>query len=260
VPEGNDSNTAPVATPLPSTQPCPKAPTNAVAAVVAPNNVTAPPAKSQLAYRNDGGFTITASDGTSRKGSYPRISTRQVASKADGDGTFTYAVREQLGLSVTTTTYHVDPAKGLFLRSIATTTIDGGVDSFSTDSDSLMLLPLPVQIGAQVGGSAVDSTSNTNMTFLGTVTGHTRVDACGKLLDAFEVDITEGRITSAFRQVHFTAVYDIGTQYGALSLAEQVKYDCDVAVNKYCDAGRDVETHDIAIVDSEPPLVVKHST
>lgn len=239
----------------PSQQPCPKAPPGSVPKNAATNNVTAPPAEATLLYRNVGRFKITANDGTTRTGDYPLTSDRSVTSEPVGDGTFIYRVEERLGLAVTTTVYHLDPARGIYLREISSTTIDGGVDSFVTNSDSLLLLPLPVVTGAQVGGSAVDSRSATNMTFVGTVVGHTRVDACGTMLDAWRVDITEGRITSPFKQVHFTATYDIGTQYGGLSLSEHVRYECDVAVNQYCDSGRNVETDNVATITAEPTLV-----
>jgi hypothetical protein len=239
----------------PSDQPCPKAAPTSVPTYVAPNNVTAPPAKATLLFRNVGSFTITAKDGTSRKGKYPLLSVRAVSSKPVGDGTFMYTVQERLGLAVTTTVYHLDPAKGIYLREINSTTADGGVDSFVTNDDSLLLLPLPVVIGAPIQGSAIDSRSATNMTIVGSVIGHSRVDACGTMLDAYRVDITEGRITSPFKQVRFTATYNIGTQYGGLSLSEHVHYECDVAVNQYCDSGRDVETDNVATVSSEPARV-----
>jgi hypothetical protein len=239
--------------PQPSEQPCPKAPPTSVPRLVAPNNVTAPPATALLQYRNLGSFTITATDGTARTGKYPLLSERAVSSKPVGDGTFMYTVEERLGLSVTTTVYHLDPAKGIFLREISSTTADGGVDSFTAPDDSLLLLPLPVVIGAPIQGSAIDSRSATNMTIVGSVVGHSRVDACGALLDAYRVDITEGRITSPFKQVRFTATYNIGTQYGGLSLSEHLHYECDV--NRYCDSGRDVETDNVATVSSEPAPV-----
>jgi hypothetical protein len=204
-------------------------------------------------YRNVGSFTITANDGTARKGQYPLLSVRTVESKPVGDGTFMYTVQERLGLAVTTTIYHLDPASGIYLREISSTTADGGVDSFVANDDSLRLLPLPVVIGATIQGSAIDSRSATNMTIVGSVVGHSRVDACGTMLDAFRVDITEGRITSPFKQVRFTATYNIGTQYGGLSLSEHVHYECDV--NQYCDSGRDVETDNVATISSEPAAV-----
>jgi hypothetical protein len=245
----------PVPVPTATAVACGTAGPTAVSKNPAPNNISTPPEASSLVYRDKGTFTVTSSDGVAHKGDYPVQSTRAVVSKPVGDGTFLFTVTEQQGLlSATATTYHLVPSKGLYLRQVVTLQPDGASDRFATDTDTLLMLPLPVSVGAQVGGSAVDSSTATNLTFAGTVTGHTRVDACGTLLDAIEVQVTAGRITAANRAVSFTATYAIGTQYGGLSLADHVTYDCD-ANNLYCDQNRNIHLDNVASVTSEPPLV-----
>jgi hypothetical protein len=68
------------------------------------------------------------------------------------------------------------------------------------------------------------------------------------------VQISEGRITSANKQLRFTATYDIGTQYGALSVRDSVAYGCDEQVNEYCDFGQKIVTKNTATVTAEPSI------
>jgi hypothetical protein len=220
---------------------------------VATNNIANPPAVAKLPFRNQGNWKITDPTLISDEGNFPATSTRVVTSTTQPDGTFEFVVTEAYDFRQTATTYYVDPTRGLYLRRITTT--DGvSTDDFVTDRpDALLLLPLPVASGAPVGGAAVDVRSGASLSFVGTVTGKAKVDACGTPLDAWEVNITEGRITGPDQQQSFTAVYDIGTQFGGLSLRDEVSFKCDV--NPYCDLGREYTSHNVAVVSTEPSVV-----
>ena len=59
------------------------------------------------------------------------------------------------------------------------------------------------------------------MTLKGQVTRRVRVDACGQLIDTWEVDMTQQVVTSN-AEWQITAVYDIATQYGGISVQDDV--------------------------------------
>jgi hypothetical protein len=219
--------------------------------LAAPRNVSAPPVEQLVEYGNAGTYEVSTRAGTGQKGAYPVTTYRRVSSKPVGDGSYDVLVLEL----DTYTIYHLVPDKGIYIREVATRRPDGSVDSFRTDQDSILLLPLPVAEGAQVGGVGVDALGATTMSVVGTVVGKARVDVCGTPVDTWEVQVTEGRVTSPDKQIHFTATYDIGTQYGGLSVRDTVAVGCDANVNEYCDYGRKVDTQNTATMVREPPVV-----
>jgi hypothetical protein len=246
----------PPATTTPSTRrPCATADPFASPRLEAPKSPLAPPAPNALVYRNNGTFEVSQRGGPVVKGAYPELSTRRIESHRLANGTFEYVVKEPSGTSLTATTYRLDLAKGLYLLEVATTMADGSVDRFhATPSDALPLLTFPVVPGTQIGGIGLDPATATSMSIVGTVVGKARVDACGSWLDTWEVQVTEGRITGPNKQLHFTATYDIGTQYGALSVRDTVAYSCDEQINDYCDGGLKVVTKNTASVLVEPSI------
>lgn len=240
----------------PTLDPCPAA--NRLQAAVRPatNSISGPPAQVLLPYRNEGVAEVTE-NGKTQKVAYPTLTQRRVSSARNPDDTYGFSVAEDLSGTTTTTTYFVDPKAGLYITGIVTTLPDGSSDSFvPVNPRSLMLLPLPVTPAA-FSSVGVDPLSQTSVSFDGKVSGKVRVDACGIPLDAWEVKVTNGRTTSPGKQLDFVASYAIGTQYGGLSLRDDLQIGCLTDVSVDCDNGRRLAARNVATTNTEPELARK---
>ncbi|MBC7375009.1 MAG: hypothetical protein H7323_13560 [Frankiales bacterium] len=221
----------PIAPPLPQpTGPaCPKADPLQAPAIEAPTAVTARPIKAQYLFRNAGSFQVSGAD--ARTGTFPALSVRTVSGALELDNGFLFEVAETLGDITTTTVYDVVQTQplgspftpGLYIVKVTSRGSDGQESVFSPTPE-LQLAAFPLVRGARVQARGVDATTATSMSFVSTVTGKNRVDACGEPLDSFTLDLTEGRLVSPSQDLDFTATYQIGTQYGGLVLRETVAY------------------------------------
>lgn len=231
----------PVAPPLPPppAAACPVAGPLVAPAVEAPATVELRPAKAQYVFRNSGRFEVSGAD--ARSGAFPARSLRTVSGPAEGPSGFAFDVAESLGDVTTTTTYLVvqrrplptDLAPGLYVARTVSRDSAGQETVFDPTPD-LQLAAFPFVRGAQVESRGVDPRTQTVMSFVSTVTGKARVDACGTPLDSFVLDLT-GELVSTTQELDFTATYAIGTQYGGLVLRETVAFagqDGDAGVSR----------------------------
>jgi hypothetical protein len=209
-------------------------------AVEAPSSVELRPARAQYVFRNAGSFEVSGAD--ARRGRFPALSLRTVSGALETPNGFLFDVSESLGDITTTTTYDVvqrqpvgSPfAPGLYIARI--TSKDGsGQQSVFEPAPELQLAAFPLVRGARVEARGVDPRTQTAMSFVSTVTGKARVDACGEPLDSFVLDLTEGRLVSPSQDLEFTSTYAVGTQYGGLVLRETVAFagrDGDAGVSR----------------------------
>jgi hypothetical protein len=195
----------------------------------APPQISAPPPKAAYVFRDVG--TYSESGANARKGTFPTSSLRIVGNVVHtSDSNFSFDVSELLGTVTTTTTYDVFgtslvPAAlpaGIYIKQIKS--VQGGSVSTFAPNPELELAAFPLVRGASVTASGVDPRSATSMQFTSTVTGKTRVDACGTLLDSWVLDLTKGKVISATQNLDFSATYDMGTQYGGLLLRERTAF------------------------------------
>ena len=206
-------------------------------ALEAPAQITAPPVPASYVYTHDGSYAISGAD--PRSGRFPPAALRTVGAAAGSPTDFTFDVTELLGDVTSTTTYQVVTAAaapapalapatgaglspGLYLKKVTT----GQAASTTTFSPApaLLLAGFPLVRGAAVTSSAVDPVTATTMRFTATVTGKTRVDACGVPLDSWVLDLTAGKIAGPTQNLDFTATYAVGTQYGGLLLRDRTLY------------------------------------
>lgn len=218
----------------------------------APASVSAPPAKASYVFRNVGSYSVSGAD--ARKGVFPATSLRTVGNVArSSDTNFTFDVSELLGDVTTTTTYDVVgtslvPAAlppGIYLKQVKS--VQGSSTSTFTPSPELELASFPLVRGASISSSGVDPQTATSMQFTSTVKGKTRIDACGAPLDAWVLDLTEGKLISPTSNLDFAATYALGTQYGGLLLRERTAY-------AGTDAGNGVSRTNTATISSTPKL------
>ena len=220
--------------PAPPPEPtCPAADPLQAPALEAPATITARPAAAQYVFRNAGSFEQSGAD--ARKGTFPATSLRTVSGALEGEDGFVFDVTETLGDITTTTSYRVVERQplgspfppGLYVVRVTSRGADGQTAVFEP-TPSLQLASFPLVRGARVESRGVDPRTATAMSFVSTVTGKVRVDACGEPLDSFVLDLTEGRLVSPTQDLDFAATYSVGTQFGGLVLKETVAFTGEV--------------------------------
>jgi hypothetical protein len=240
--------------PMPTTTPavCATADPLQPPAREAPPTVNAPPAKATYLFRDAGSYAVSGAD--ARKGSFPATSVRTVGNIVrSSDSNFTFDVSELLGDVTTTTTYDVVGsslvpaalAPGLYLKQVKS--VRGTASSSFAPSPELELAAFPLVRGASVTSSGVDPQTATSMQFTATVSGKSRVDACGAVLDSWVLDLTQGKLISPTQNLDFSSSYAVGTQYGGLVLRERTAF-------AGTDNGDGVSRTNVATITTTPKL------
>jgi hypothetical protein len=198
---------------------CPTPDTSSPVGAPATDTVTAPPSPETYPVRVEGSL----SKGT-QKVDFPADGTSTVAGVTpEWPGSFTYQQGMKSGTNVSTTTYRVIPPNstpppglnpaGIYLVGMTTP----GAPSYRMPDPGIQLASLPAKPGEKLTARNTDGTRT--MSFTSTVTGNVKVPACGKWINAFEVKLTDGKITTPGQEdVTFTATYHFGLQYGGVLL------------------------------------------
>jgi hypothetical protein len=173
------------------------------------------------------------------------------------------------------------PAAGLYLRSMTSSDLDGNNATSFTPSSPVELMPFPTNtnVNTTFESAGTDAQQDKAMVLPPSpgsmITGEAHVDACGLLLDSWEVHIngyldqpllTAGQPTNNCPYgaacsacpagagnpgfpgcTPFTLILDIGTQFGGISLQDHLTEDgFDTKLNKPF-------TYDVtATIDQEP--------
>lgn len=232
------SGPPPTTTPTP-TAACPKATPFAAPRDPAVNSIRRVPAATTSPYifRNDGILRIGGANPREERvePESPRVvqNARVVRGRLPTDEHYTFEVAATLGGLTTTTTYRTVPElstppvesggrPGLFIQAIRVTQEGREVSRFEPPSP-LMLLPFPVKEGDTGVSSGTDPTTGVTYSYRYTVGARERADACGKLVDAFTVNVSDGRIVGIRNTlVGFSASYAVATQYGGITVKESV--------------------------------------
>lgn len=208
------------------------------------------PAPSTYAYRTSGKHSVGGAQATTVD--YPEHGTRVVSpSRDDTDAAgalkaFSYDVTVTLGKNRTVTTYRsvtvgssvsqpVTRDPGLYVTEMKTLDERGLAQSSFKPQPAMMVLPYPADQGTEFTVSSVDAASGITVAYRGEVGPHVVVDACGKVVDTRSVTHTGtisvgscGSTSCAGGEVEpgdttsFVGTYDIATQYGGLSVQDQV--------------------------------------
>lgn len=213
---------------------CPNANPFAAPANSASPSITAAPDPAAYVFRNTGSYQVSGPNAA--QGQFPARSTQvisQVATQSNGD--ITFQIAENLGFVETTTSYQVVPTDsyphgagasttgapgtaGLFITAI--TQRELGSSSTFTPAPALAVVNFPVAAGNSLTAHGADLANGEAESYDATVAGLTRVNACGKWLQAFKVDITNGAYDSAGAQLQFAQTLYLGTQFGGIPVAE----------------------------------------
>jgi hypothetical protein len=210
---------------------CPTADSFAVPARPASPDVTARPAADQYKQMTSGSYSTTQTLGTlggtvdTIVVGFPRTKT------SGGQDVDTWAVqrtdvaRKGTSMEVYQLVYPSSAGSptspGIYLVGLAWDDPIRGKLRFLPTGNGLWVLPSPVQLVAgssiQYFGVATDPNTLTTLELNRNITGRKRVDACGRLIDTFTVEMT-GVLTTPDVQRQLTWTMQVATSYGGLDV------------------------------------------
>ncbi len=262
--------------PPPVIHDCPSADPLSAPREVASNRASQPPVEESYAFRTSG-HTSSGDDVEL----FPEEVTRTVQNvePPDDDGVYSFEVVEQMDSRTTTTSYSVIPnhdvadLQGIYLTRTEVT--EGDDTSAFNWNPPVKMMPFPAESGAEWSVASTASNGQTVLSFdamigesteedtgpipddpLGeedgddepTVENHkVRVDACGVFIDAWNIQIFNGRLVSPTNDISFEESHAFATQFGGLSVKETRLAEGVVD-------GAEVETQRESIINTEPGL------
>jgi hypothetical protein len=225
---------SPTATPQPT---CPTAPVDDVPALAADPSATVPPAAATYLWHEHGTYTV---GGGAPLPFTPQL-THTVANVTAPDATGSYTFDDTTssgglsGLQKVTSSYQVVPppqgttnvqgvstsnAAGLYLTAMVVQ--DSGLPTTRAEkfAPPILLMQFPATDLPTWTSAGHDSVSQDTLTLNGAVTGHVKVDACGTVVDAWEVHAT-GSLVGPNQNLSLDLTYDVATQFGGLIVGEK---------------------------------------
>lgn len=223
---------------------CRKAPVGAVPAVPAGPVVSRQPSTASYPFRTGGKRVVSGANASTQY--YPPDGTRVIGPTRSVDspaaqGAFAYDVTAQLGANRTVTTYQVVPigvlpaspqSPGVYVTDIKTLGPDGRVSTAFHPQPAMLVLPFPANQGSTFRVQSADPATGVVIVYDGEVGAPETVDACGSLVDTRTVTHT-GTVnlgkcsptgcTSGAAVMQFVGTYSIATQYGGLSVKDEVR-------------------------------------
>ncbi len=240
----------PTRTPTPTPVPCPAANLlTTFPAKPASADLQGRPAPGSYPFRVNGGYQP---DTSTKAGimAFPADSTRTVSTPQTlAQGIFTFDVVDTAGgkegLSKVTTSFEVVPqnvtegslggqtvtqAAGIYITAISGQPLEAPYFNFKPQP-MITYLNLPVSFGINWDTSGTDPLSGLTLKLHGAIDdslpgsnkGRRVVDACGTLIDTWEV-VVSGTLVGSSENLSIGASYDIATQYGGMTFAEIFAY------------------------------------
>ena len=178
---------------------------------------------------------------------FPTKATEQVtnvtSAAASSSGSYTFDVVDSAagldGTQTVTTSFEVVPepaggqvsgvsttqASGIYITRVTTANaVAGAAPSTFVPTPPILYLPFPADLNPPPSWQVNSADGTTVEQYSAQVKGHGRVDACGKVLDAWHVQITGGSITSPSENLQLTGDYYVGTEYGGIPLEDALTY------------------------------------
>ena len=227
--------------PLPSAAPCPSN-ANGYPSVEASSNSTGLPPAGSYRWKRSGTYQLSLAPNVTlpTSGFETRLVRKVTKVAADGsEYTFETVQPDLRGNTVisdwqvktsalsttpqelTVTAPNIgDPERGLALKKQTVLGTDGKVQHEYTFNPGVLFVPLPVAAGTQFQGVGVDPASGETLTINGAVDRHQRVDACGAVLDGWQINASE--TFSGAQSQPATYNYVVATQLGAMIIAEHI--------------------------------------
>lgn len=242
----------------------------------AANRAMSPPVAGTYKFRNVGSLVFG-----DQEREYPAESDRTIRNPRrfgeDKPGSpYGFEIVSQLAGEETTTTYAVVPESavedeaGIFLQEVRKKRIDGSSDRFAP-LPAIKIVPFPIVAGDEWDSVGTDPINAITMMIHGRIgievpdgpdpgslpdlQPKARIDACGKVLDAWYVQISgvngapAGRIVGPGKDLALKAVFAIATQFGGISVYDQVELEGT-------DEGKRLVSDNEASILSEPKLPI----
>jgi hypothetical protein len=169
---------------------------------------------------------------------------RDVTKPNPMDGSYNFTVYQLYDNQVTSMIFNVQPigtagetlpglrpAAGIYLTAMS----DDAGSAFTPNSPGVLIMPLPATQGTTFQGAGTSPTTAQTMEVDPTskINGHGRVNACGTVLDAWEVQIVGKMVdaasngcpagtTTCGQQKDFTLTVEFATQFGGLMIADHL--------------------------------------
>jgi hypothetical protein len=221
---------------------CPAAGPNAYPAEEATLNAKGLPAMGSYRWKRTGTYALAiAPDQALPLGGFESRLIRNVASQASDGSIYTFeTVQPSLQGSPVVSEWQVktaalsttpqeltvtapnigDPERGLALKSQTVTGSDGKIQHQYVFNPGVLFAPLPIQAGETFQGVGVDPSSGETLSINGSVDRHQRVDACGEIVDGWQINTTE--TFSGSNNQPATYNYLVATQLGTIIIGEHI--------------------------------------
>jgi hypothetical protein len=178
---------------------------------------------------------------------FPAKATEQVtnvtSAAASSSGSYTFDVVDSAagldGTQTVTTSFQVVPepaggqvsgepttqASGVYITRVTTANaVAGAAPTTFVPTPPILYLPFPADLNPAPSWQVNSADGATVEQYSAQIKGHGRVDACGKVLDAWHVQITGGSITSPTESLQLSGDYYVGTEYGGIPLEDALTY------------------------------------
>jgi hypothetical protein len=117
-----------------------------------------------------------------------------------------------------------DPERGVSLvRSERYSGRSSSPASVFAPQPGVLMMPLPVVTGQAFEGSGTDPESGATMVVRGVVGGHKEVDACGTMVQGWEIPATVSLANGTSSQTETSYTYIISPQYGGMFIYEHLE-------------------------------------
>lgn len=218
-------------------QACPLANPLDASELVARKAAPKPPLPGTYRFRNVGTFA----NGGGVESAYPPEQVRTVEAVEVTPSGYLFSVAASLAGVTTTTRYSVvnespAPDRGIYITQIVTRFPNGDIEAFTPDQ-GLLIMPFPPpeygtgvedeldrQRGADYRSTGTDPISQTTMVVQARITGKDRANACGKWVDAYDVQVVSGKIVGPTKNIDFSGHYLVAPQYGGVVVQDDLTF------------------------------------
>ena len=159
----------------------------------------------------------------------PQFVNRQIVNsgvnEATGTRMFTTRERELVFGSerILEQTFEVVQDDGIYLASHRFKDAEDRTVAVFNPSPDILFLPLPALSGAELNTTGIDPTTQESLTHSGFIRGRQRVDACGEVIDSWQVEARQEFISLQGEDYTRKYHYSIATQLGGFIVSENIE-------------------------------------
>ncbi|MBW3588176.1 MAG: hypothetical protein KY429_02020 [Actinobacteria bacterium] len=145
----------------------------------------------------------------------------------EATGTRTFTTREQelvFGSErILEQTFEIVQDDGIYLTSHRFKDAEDRTVAVFNPSPDILFLRLPALAGAEMDTTGIDPTTQESLTHSGFIRGRQRIDACGEVIDSWQVEARQEFISLRGDDYTRKYHYSIATQFGGFIVSEHVE-------------------------------------